>query len=552
MKKTKLTEKPSRIPDISEQNISQKFKEYIDLISQLNNEAAKAQRFLIFLKDVFGDVNAGFIEDYLQGVEKYVSVKNKDILLKGRIDTLYGNLIIEFEKDLRKTLGEACDQLKRYTSCLFQSGDKTNYLCLATDGILFNVYLPKITERSKVEMEEIEKIDLKKIEPYQAYFWLDRYFFRKTQLHPKTEEIVKDFGIKSPAFKYCLNSLEQVWNNVKNRSDLQVVYENWEKYLRVTYGSFIGSEELFLRHSYLAVFTKLIVCMRLSESDTVPAIETIVKILDGEFFIEQGIDNFLEEDFFSWIVREQTRDTGLDISKKLINQLTNYNLRELSEDIPKSLYQELVDPETRHDLGEYYTPDWLAQRMVEHILKDNPSASVLDPSCGSGTFLYMTIRYKKHMLGLKKDTLEHIINNVTGIDIHPLAVITAKTNYLLALGDLLKKRGTKRVQVPVYLADSINPPEEKLEHSLLTAVPSYETKIGGKIAYIPDTVISDPSTYDLVIEATKEFAKYFAGKSGGTLEAYGNFVSQHVPQIKDKNTIDMLFYTAKAMKELIE
>ena len=552
MKKTKLTEKPSRIPDISEQNISQKFKEYIDLISQLNNEAAKAQRFLIFLKDVFGDVNAGFIEDYLHGVEKYVSVKNKDILLKGRIDTLYGNLIIEFEKDLRKTLDEACDQLKRYTSCLFQSGDKTNYLCLATDGILFNVYLPKITESSKVELEEIEKIDLKKIEPYQAYFWLDRYFFRKTQLHPKTEEIVKDFGIKSPAFKYCLNSLEQVWNNVKNRSDLQVVYENWEKYLRVTYGSFIGSEELFLRHSYLAVFTKLIVWMRLSESDTVPAIETIVKILDGEFFIEQGIDNFLEEDFFSWIVREQTRDTGLDISKKLINQLTNYNLRELSEDILKSLYQELVDPETRHDLGEYYTPDWLAQRMVEHILKDNPSASILDPSCGSGTFLYMTIRYKKHMLGLKKDTLQHIINNVVGIDIHPLAVITAKTNYLLALGDLLKKRGTKRVQVPVYLADSINPPEEKLEHSLLTAVPSYETKIGGKIAYIPDTVISDPSTYDLVIEATKEFAKHFAGKSGGTLEAYENFVSQHVPQIKDKNTIDMLFYTAKAMKELIE
>jgi type I restriction-modification system DNA methylase subunit len=551
MKKSKLTEKPSRIPDISEQNISQKFNEYIDLISQLNNEAAKAQRFLIFLKDVFGDVNAGFIEDYLHGVEKYVSVKNKDILLKGRIDTLYGNLIIEFEKDLQKTVDEACDQLKRYTSCLFQSGDKTNYLCLATDGILFNVYLPKITE-SKVELEEIEKIDLKKIEPYQAYFWLDRYFFRKTQLHPKTEEIVKDFGIKSPAFKYCLNSLEQVWNNIKNRSDLQVVYENWEKYLRVTYGSFIGSEELFLRHSYLAVFTKLIVWMRLSESDTVPAIETIVKILDGEFFIEQGIDNFLEEDFFSWIVREQTRDTGLDISRKLVNQLTNYNLRELSEDILKSLYQELVDPETRHDLGEYYTPDWLAQRMVEHILKDNPSASVLDPSCGSGTFLYMTIRYKKHMLGLKKDTLQHIINNVVGIDIHPLAVITAKTNYLLALGDLLKKRGTKRVQVPVYLADSINPPEEKLEHSLLTAVPSYETKIGGKIAYIPDTVISDPSTYDLVIEATKEFAKHFAGKSGGTLEAYENFVSQHVPQIKDKNTIDMLFYTAKAMKELIE
>jgi methylase of polypeptide subunit release factors len=551
MKKTKLTEKPSRIPDISEQNIFRKFKEYTDLILQLNNEAAKAQRFLIFLKDVFGDINAGFIEDYLHGVEKYVSVKNKDILLKGRIDTLYGNLIIEFEKDLRKTLDEACNQLKQYTSYLFHSGDKVNYLCLATDGILFNVYLPKISESGKVELEEIEKVDLRKIEPYQAYFWLDRYFFRKELLHPKTEEIVRDFGIKSPAFKYSLNIFNRIWSAIKSRSDFKVIYDNWEKYLRVTYGSLIGSEELFLRHSYLALFTKLIVWMRLSESSTVPSIETIIKILDGEFFSEQGIDNFLEEDFFSWIVREQVRDTGIDISRKLINQLANYNLRELSEDILKSLYQELVDPETRHDLGEYYTPDWLSQKMVEHILKDNPSASVLDPSCGSGTFLYMTIRHKKHLLGLKRETLEHIIMNVVGIDIHPLAVITAKTNYLLALGDLIKRRGAKKVQIPVYLADSINPPEEKLQHSLLTPVPSYLTRLAEKEIYIPDTIIHDPTTYDLVVEATKEFAKHFAGKEA-TIDAYENFIQQYAPQLDDKNTINMLFYTATAMKELIE
>lgn len=551
MKKTKLTEKPSRIPDILEQSISQKFKEYIEQISQLNTESAKAQRFLILLKDVFGDVSAGFVEDYLHGVEKYVSVKQKDIILKGRIDALYGNLIIEFEKDLRKNLNDAQEQLKRYTSYLLQSGEKASYLCLATDGVLFYFYLPKIKDTDTIELEEIEKIDLTKIESYQAYFYLDRYFFRKTKLHPRTEEIVRDFGIKSPAFKYCLNTFELKWSSIKDRSDFKVVYDNWEKYLRVTYGSLIGSEELFLRHSYLAVFTKLIVWMRLSGSEGVPSSEEIIKILDGEYFNEQGIDNFLEEDFFSWIVREQTRNTGLDVSRKLINQLTNYNLRELSEDILKSLYQELVDPETRHDLGEYYTPDWLAQRMVEHILKDNPSASVLDPSCGSGTFLYMVIRHKRHVFGIKQETLEHIMKSVVGIDIHPLAIITAKTNYLLALGDLLRKRGSMRVQIPVYLADSIHPPEEKLEHSLLTRVPSYQTKIDGKIAYIPDTIIHEPSIYDHVIEATKEFAKHFAGKEA-SLESYENFMRQHTPQIEDKNTIDMLFYTAIAMKELIE
>lgn len=59
MKKTKLTEKPSRVPDISEHDITRKFNEYIEQIKTQNMEAAKAQRFLIFLRDVFGDINVG-------------------------------------------------------------------------------------------------------------------------------------------------------------------------------------------------------------------------------------------------------------------------------------------------------------------------------------------------------------------------------------------------------------------------------------------------------------------------------------------------------------
>lgn len=59
MKKTKLTEKASRIPDVLEQDITYKFNEYIEQIKTQNTEAAKAQRFLIFLRDIFGDINVG-------------------------------------------------------------------------------------------------------------------------------------------------------------------------------------------------------------------------------------------------------------------------------------------------------------------------------------------------------------------------------------------------------------------------------------------------------------------------------------------------------------
>ena len=120
--------------------------------------------------------------------------------------------------------------------------------------------------------------------------------------------------------------------------------------------------------------------------------------------------------------------------------MQKYDLGKLSEDVLKSLYQGLVDPETRHDLGEYYTPDWLAHEVVNELLDAQPDAKLLDPTCGSGTFLYLAVREKRERLGLSPKTLAHILDSVYGTDIHPLAVTVAKTNYLLALGELVQMR----------------------------------------------------------------------------------------------------------------
>ncbi len=49
-------------------------------------------------------------------------------------------------------------------------------------------------------------------------------------------------------------------------------------------------------------------------------------------------------------------------------------------------------------------------------------------------------------------------SNVVGFDLNPLAVISARTNYLLALGDLLQHRSGE-ISIPVYLADSILTPQ---------------------------------------------------------------------------------------------
>ena len=58
----------------------------------------------------------------------------------------------------------------------------------------------------------------------------------------------------------------------------------------------------------------------------------------------------------------------------------------------KALYESLIDPAQRHDLGEYYTPDWLAAKLTRVALADPLRQQVLDPACGSGTFLFHAVR----------------------------------------------------------------------------------------------------------------------------------------------------------------
>jgi hypothetical protein len=52
--------------------------------------------------------------------------------------------------------------------------------------------------------------------------------------------------------------------------------------------------------------------------------------------------------------------------------------------------------------------------------------------------------------------VRHILTDIVGFDLNPLAVIAARTNYLLALGNLI--RHLPSVEIPVYLCDSVLTP----------------------------------------------------------------------------------------------
>lgn len=80
------------------------------------------------------------------------------------------------------------------------------------------------------------------------------------------------------------------------------------------------------------------------------------------------------------------------------------------------------------------------------------TSSVLDPACGSGSFLRAAIaRMRQEFPDLGAESLAE---QVVVIDIHPLSVLIAKTTVLLSLGETVR-RARRPVTLHIYLANSL-------------------------------------------------------------------------------------------------
>ena len=156
----------------------------------------------------------------------------------------------------------------------------------------------------------------------------------------------------------------------------------------------------------------------------------------------------LRDSFASWITDFHQ---GQGWAASVWEIVDRHDWRRRRNDVMRALYMEFVPQADRKVFGEYYTPDWLASIMVEEALDDDwleqavekaetavrnnrtlAGTGVLDPACGSGTFLYhaaLRILKSPAMSGLAPTRqADVVVDLLHGIDIHPVAVEIAKTN----------------------------------------------------------------------------------------------------------------------------
>ncbi len=158
----------------------------------------------------------------------------------------------------------------------------------------------------------------------------------------------------------------------------------WAELLKLVYGHEIENDALWLQHSFLVIVAKCIALavMRMPEDDP-------RRLMSGEAFAAAGVNGAVESDFFDWVTADEA---GVALVRRIMAHVRRFRLAEVECDVLKILYESLIDRDQRHGLGEYYTPDWLAAKVARRAVTPPLEQRVLDPACGSGTFLFHAVR----------------------------------------------------------------------------------------------------------------------------------------------------------------
>lgn len=194
-----------------------------------------------------------------------------------------------------------------------------------------------------------------------------------------------------------------------------------------------------------------------------------------------------KEDMYDWLIPNKNEIELIFVDDELnelkyINSFENvvkniieildtsrYNFDESSDNVLGDVYEKFMDRETRKALGQFYTPDFVIEYILQNTLEEvnvveKPFVKVLDPSCGSGHFLIMAYdllkekflenlsvlrekyRYERYMIQIKQESNEitgeeywtkkylhyHILKNcIYGADIDGFALQITTINLLL-------------------------------------------------------------------------------------------------------------------------
>ncbi len=311
---------------------------------------------------------------------------------------------------------------------------------------------------------------------FPLFEWLrDSALVSLHDVTPNRAEIERHFGPGSPSYQRDIDMLKALYQEHSGLVTIRVKRRLWHDLLRTALGELAYSTEgmqhpvypdteemddLFIRHTYLVAVIGMVVQASFGIDIAHLAENEPSDLLQGRQLLQQtGLQGVLETDFFSW----PNEVGGESLLKAIARRLARFKWVETPPDTAAILYETVIPPEERRQLGEYYTPAWLARAMVKEIVTDPLHQRTLDPACGSGTFVAEAV---SHFIDAANSTnwepseiLGRLRGAVTGIDVHPVAVHLARAAWVLAarpaIAAAVEAGFQANLSIPVYLGDAL-------------------------------------------------------------------------------------------------
>lgn len=464
----------------------------------------------------------------------------------GRMDAISNGLIIEYkglnkletEKDKNKSISQVkgyirqiYDQSKRPVQAILTNGKKLCYFYFQTGEIKYTPFKSVDTKDIDRIVKTLLEVGTKQFDPRNIVndFKLDSstnltlnlakslYDLIRVDMSKKTKMLFEEWQV---LFRLSESDKGQNQDIIKRRISLGKIFSDNIDTNEKEY------EALYVLQTAYAIIVKLIACKVLSKlafNDDIKFFSDLSivdkiqlqgfteKLEDGYVFTSGGIKNLLEGDFYSWYSdKNQWNDTIYIAIKDIICELENYSSSSFTYeyaaiDIFKDLYMEIMPNEVRHSLGEYYTPAWLADKVIDSSLEMLPQNKLnnwraIDPCCGSGVFIISLIKkllFEKELYSLtteeKHTLLLEIITRVQGIDLNPLSVLTARISYLLAVLPLIDDQ---KFEIPIYLGDSANIPQSIDIGGICCYTYLIDTKQGAFTVTLPCEFVENNSFFE--------------------------------------------------------
>lgn len=280
---------------------------------------------------------------------------------------------------------------------------------------------------------------------------------------------------------------------------------------------------LFALQTFFNIFLKLLVNSFLSRlmnpmfaGTTTLKPSEITALFSGKN-VEQNklVKNFFEWHFLEWFTFKTYSEDDVSVVNGILKEINKFDMStfvlkpESVQDILQETYMELIPTDVRHIMGEYFSPDWAVERVLDNVGYDGEdlSKSLIDPCCGSGPFLTQALKRiinNSDEKALNKKDIELISQNICGFDINPISVVSAKANFILTVFSSFFRKYTEEdfgdaIDIPIYIADSVLAPvvySEEFDQSIIvdTSIDKFE---------IPKfTSISDSSEFLRLLSAT--------------------------------------------------